>query len=179
MSRLFLAIDIADTVRDAIAARREPIPGVRWTRPENLHVTLRFIGDVKATEQEACRNRLSSVNSGSFVLTSTDALTLPRRGPARVLALAWAASDPLLHLHEATSTVLGEAIGLKRERRPYTPHVTVARFRDAKRAAVRHADAIVRRIPPSSFVVTEYSLYESHLTPQGARHTRLATYPLD
>ena len=83
MQRLFVAIDVPETVRAELAGLAEPLEGVVWTRPEQLHLTLRFIGETE--KREGLEAALERVRVEPFILPVGGIGVFPHRGPAKVL----------------------------------------------------------------------------------------------
>lgn len=178
MPRIFLAIDLPEAARQALRRLRPPAgTGVRPVKEGQLHLTLHFLGDVPAGEVPRLTNAVADIVFSPFTLSITGVGRFPPKGRASVL---WAGVSPcpaLLDLHRT----LGEALtaaGHAIERRPYTPHVTLARLtpqadRDLPaRYLADHADLRLPEITVSSFVV-----YESQRHNGGSRHIPLARVP--
>jgi len=183
-------MDLDAAARDGIVRAAEqlrPLPGgtkVTWTRPENLHVTMNFLGDVPQERiPEICelaRRGVSSASPGdSAVFAIGPMVCTPAGGRARMI---WApvrqGNDELAGLHAAVNVALASA-GLRTERRPFKGHVTVARIKSA--SDTRPIRAVVGDLPQGEFgtvQAAELTLYRSELTPQGPIYTRLAGIPL-
>ncbi len=196
--RLFVAVElpegwlralatVQDDLRRALAARAgvRGAPRLRWTRPEGVHLTLKFLGEVPAARREAIEAALARAvdappglelrlgNTGAFGIND-------RRGP-RVLWVGVSGDvEGLGRLFGQIDASLG-TIGFERERRSFAAHLTLARVPDdfpaGDRAAL--ADALVALPLPDapSFVVERVSLMRSHLNRDGARYERLASFP--
>lgn len=185
MPRLFVAIDLPAEVKSALSELRGAwqgkIPTARWSNPDNMHLTLRFIdADVPAEKVEPIKSALAGIRANHFTLALSGMGRFPpseKKAP-RVL---WAGITPdngLNALHNAVETAL-ETVGFPAEGRPFNPHITLARLKTHKPAP--EADAFLRAgsgFRTSAFRVDEFLLYESQLTPQGARYTHLGCYPL-
>lgn len=179
--RLFTAIDLPDPLRNDLASLsiEDELPA-RPTPPEQLHVTLRFIGETSKEQAERYREALADVDLPSVRCaphSSTPIGVLPSRRSPRVVMMELEKTDSLLALYDAVSSRL-EDEGLEPEERTYRPHVTLARLDDADPEAVHsflseHED---RSFPP--FQMDQFVLYESTLTPDGANHDPYAVYPL-
>jgi RNA 2',3'-cyclic 3'-phosphodiesterase len=185
--RLFVALEIPAAVRDNLAAQvaelRELSAKVtdrrpRWVRPENLHVTLKFIGEVSPTKLEGIRGALSAIRSNAPVEIKFCGLGFfPNEQHPRVL---WAGLDASANLSSLARDIDGalETQGIARERRAFTPHLTLARIEppgrhEKLRAAVQKNGA--REF--GSFQPREFHLVESKLKPSGAEYAALASYP--
>lgn len=185
--RLFVALEIPAAVRDNLAAQvaelRELSAKVadkrpRWVRPENLHVTLKFIGEVAPTKLAGIRDALSAIRSDAPVEIKFRGLGFfPNEQHPRVL---WAGLDASANLPPLAGDIDGalETQGIALERRPFTPHLTLARIEppglhEKLRAAIQKNGA--REF--GSFQTREFYLIESKLKPSGAEYTTLASYP--
>jgi 2'-5' RNA ligase len=185
--RLFVALEIPAAVRDNLTAQvaelRELSAKVadkrpRWVRPENLHVTLKFIGEVSPTKLEGIRDALSAIRSDAPVEIKFRGLGFfPNEQHPRVL---WAGLDASANLPPLAGDIDGalETQGIALERRPFTPHLTLARIEppglhEKLRAAIQKNGA--REF--GSFQTREFYLIESKLKPSGAEYTTLASYP--
>jgi 2'-5' RNA ligase len=150
----------------------------RWVRPENLHVTLKFIGEVSPTKLEGIRDALSAIRSDAPVEIKFRGLGFfPNEQHPRVL---WAGLDASANLPPLAGDIDGalETQGIALERRPFTPHLTLARIEppglhEKLRAAIQKNGA--REF--GSFQTREFYLIESKLKPSGAEYTTLASYP--
>ena len=186
--RLFVGIDIPETLRDQIAAYAEKLrdlaPDVRWVKPETLHVTLKFIGESQQVDE--IKTAISSVQSPAFEITFCDTGFFAPRQP-RVFWVGVHASDALPHLaarvDEATASV-----GIAPEQKPYKAHLTLAREGSGNPhqrgrgssglAALRDQIANLPQPDFGTMLATEFFLYQSQLSPQGARYTKLERYEL-
>src|SRR4051812_1588961 len=94
--RLFIALSPPAAVRNALAALSQPIPGINWTRPEQLHVTLRFLGDVPAEQIEPMLTRLGTVRVAPFILPVETLGSFPPTRPPRILWIGVGTGHPRL-----------------------------------------------------------------------------------
>jgi 2'-5' RNA ligase len=179
--RLFVAIEIPDEVKAQLAGLKTDLPGAVWVKPAALHVTLKFLGDgISAGRVPELTDSLNTVRGEPFMLALEGVGRFPpgERAPARVLWAGLAAPRELARLAAAVDVAMA-ALGFAPETRPFAPHLTLARLKDAHaRAEVaaflsRHAG--LRSAP---FPVQACALFSSQLTSQGAVYTRLAEFPL-
>jgi len=186
--RLFVALEIPVAVRDNLAAqikelRDLPAPladkRLRWVRPENLHVTLKFIGEVEAAKLDGIRSALTAIGLGAPVGLDFRGLGFfPAEEYPRVLWAGLRASGNLPVLARDIDRAL-EGQGIARDERAFTPHLTLARFEsrgfDEKlRAAIQKNSE--REF--GAFEAREFHLIQSRLKPSGAEYTFLAAFPL-
>lgn len=176
--RLFVAVDAPSPVVAALSAAMHPSPGFAWTRPEQLHLTLRFLGDTSAELVEPLRERLRTIRVASFILPVEGLGVFPPRGQPRVLWCGIGASHP--HLHQLRQhiddTIL--ALGIEADLRRFVPHFTLARLGAAAQPQLPHWLRGHRDFAAPPFRVDHFKLYASELRPEGAVHTVLEEYPL-
>lgn len=178
--RLFAAVEIPgrakDEVERAIAPWREQLPKARWVRPENWHVTVKFMGRTYPRlvdrVHEACRAAASTIRPFRVELDGLG--VFPRPKSARVF---WVGLRDQGGLSALASALDGE---LEREfppeKRPFSGHLTVARLNPP--APVDQAELEGAEVEASPFRVGELVLFQSHLSPKGARYEPLERFPL-
>ena len=177
MYRLFVAVDLPQETKEAVRAICRGLPEARWVPLEQFHLTLRFIGDTDDDMFVAIKTALGKVVGAPFDLALEGIGHFPPGRRARVLWVGMEQNETLTKLAKDVELAL-EMAGAPREERPFSPHITLARFREPPFGGIapfeeRHRDFA---LPP--FTVTAFYLYSSVLTPKGAIHTREATYPL-
>jgi RNA 2',3'-cyclic 3'-phosphodiesterase len=180
--RLFVAIEIAPEIRDRIvefiSTIRSQLGSARWSHPEGLHITLKFLGNVPDQKRRAIEKKLGSVKSPSFSMTIGDAGAFPNAKSPRVLWVGLDAPTDLARLAEQVDIAMS-SLGFEREQRVFTPHVTLARFNG--RGNKLNVGPALSSVPEAGFgtmTATEFHLYESKLSPQGSRYIKLASFPL-
>ena len=170
--RLFIAIPLPSEVREELAACAEPIRAIGWTRPEQIHLTLRFIGDVQPEAAVAIESGLAGIRVEPFILSLAGAGVFPPRGDPRVIWIGVGENPArLFQLRQQIDDSL-LARGVEVDLRTFHPHVTLARVRDG--AAPGAAREVVKRhrdyaSPP--FRVDSFQLIGSELLPSGPAHT--------
>lgn len=177
--RMFIAVDLPPDVRPRIAQLCQGIAGARWVRPEQLHITLRFLGDTPEEGLSDIRQRLRQVALPGFSLSLTGPGVFPparARKPARVLWLGLTPPAPLQALKLAIDGALGP--DPEAAQRGFSPHLTLARLdtrpgHDLDEFRARHAELSVGPFP-----VADFHLYRSTLRPEGALHEIVEIYPL-
>lgn len=183
--RLFVALDLPDELaqeveRHATEARRE-LPRARWVRPENLHLTLAFLGEVDAGDLPVLHEHLTPAFAGvaPFEMQLHQGGTFPPRRPARVAWIGIEADDELPQLALRVRTALQRAVGFEPDRRGFSAHLTVVRCKQPwRRREIERFERHFRGAVGRPFEVTEGVLYESVLSPGGARYRVLQRYPL-
>lgn len=176
--RLFIALTLPAAVRDALAAEAQPLPGVHWTTPEQLHMTLRFIGDVAADQIDPMIARLAGVQVAPFILPVEGLGTFPPNRPPRVLWIGAGSGHPrLFQLRQRIDDAL-LAGGLQLDVRTFQPHITLARCTENAAPAIAHWLHTHRDFLAPPFRVEAFDLYTSELRPTGAVHTLRHRFPL-
>ena len=178
MLRLFVAIALPETIRSRLALICGGVPGARWLSPETMHLTIRFIGEVQESRLGDIDLALSGVSAPGFELTLDGIGSFGNSGRPRVLWTGVARNPALDHLHGKIESALVRA-GLPPEGRKFTPHVTLARLRDAKRSRVGEFVAAHNPFQAGPIPVSEFTLFSSFLSQSGAIHTPEAVYPLE
>jgi 2'-5' RNA ligase len=194
--RLFVAIELPEAwkegleslqehMRAALRARFGDAVRPRWVRPESIHLTLKFLGATLPSRLAAIEEalRLAVPDAPGLTLSLGRAGSFAeRRAPRVILATVAGETERLGQLATRIETRLAAA-GWPRERRSFHPHLTLARMPDGIEDATRRLVAeVTGACPPPSvpaFRVDHVSLMRSHLGPGGARHERLAAYPVD
>lgn len=177
MPRLFIALDLPAEIKAAIRLLCTGLPGARWVPDEQLHLTLRFIGDLNPSLLVEVKDHLAEVRAKPFPLHLEGVGLFPPVGRPRVLWVGLKKSDALLELRTEVDRVL-EHLDIPPEKKKFAPHLTIARL--AKRpepllGAYLLAHNLFRQPP---FRVNSFRLYTSILRPAGAVHTCEAEYLL-
>lgn len=176
--RLFIALPLPIPVRTALAALARPLAGVTWTKPEQLHLTLRFLGDVPVSQHKAMIERLSALRVASFILPIEGLGTFPTKAPPRILWAGVGKGHPrLFQLRQRLDDAL-LAAGLALDLRTFHPHATLARCREDAAPAVAGWLRAHRDFEAPPFQVGSFELYASTLGPAGAVHTLKHRFPL-
>lgn len=180
--RLFVAIELSSEIRNALVAflgeLRGLAPKAKWVRGENLHVTLKFLGETDAVRLQAVQQTLAAVRSSEGVRLNFHGLGFfPNERRPRVLWVGMEASANLKTLAETIDQQM-HTLGFPLETRPFTPHLTLARFEPPGIPAQLGA-AIKQHASQefSSLNAGEFHLIESKLKPTGAEYTTLQSFP--
>ncbi len=177
--RLFIAIDLSEDLRSKLAALPHELPGAKWVKREQIHLTLRFLGEIAGEKAEEITTRLRVVEVPEFSLRlQSGGYFPPKSRNPRVLWLGTERAAPLVSLKEQIDEVLLE-LGIDPEERDFHPHITLARLKNAKAADVeRFITEKLRGFSAESLFVQNFILYESVLNNRGAEHTAIASYVL-
>lgn len=175
MHRLFVAIRPPEEVREKLLDLMEGVPGLRWQTDEQLHLTLRFIGEVERPVAEDVAVALGRIRFDPCDI----ALDGVGRFDQRRGGALWAGVSPKEQLKALAQKVerACQSAGLPPERRAYHPHVTLARW---SKAAPNLAPFIERHgsLRSEPWTIDHFTLYESHLTRDGAHYEAVAQYTL-
>jgi RNA 2',3'-cyclic 3'-phosphodiesterase len=181
--RLFVAIEPPETVRADLAALQAPLDGVAWTHPEQLHLTLRFIGETE--HREKIEAALERVRVEPFILPVEGIGVFPAKGPAKILWAGVGRAHPRLFQlrQQVDDALLSADLGIAMPN--FHPHFTLGRVtrppeeRDKQWLAAFDRWRKSREAfegPP--FKVAEFHLHASEPRAGGAVHTRLRSYAL-
>ena len=175
--RLFVALLPTEPVRAALTALMGDLARARWTPTDQLHITLRFIGDVSETSRQQIEDALDRVRVQPFFLGVEDTGRFPPRGHP---AVAWAGVASHPHLHQLRQQVDDRllATGVPFELRPFVPHFTLARTGEASVGAVEQWLKQHREFAGPVWRVDAFHLMASDLQPEGAVHRVLKTFAL-
>jgi 2'-5' RNA ligase len=176
MHRLFVAVRPPDPIRELLLDAMDDSADFRWQDDEQLHLTLRFIGEVDRPLAEDVANALSRIASDSFDLRVSGVGRFEQRNSGAL----WASVEPKAPVAALAAKVerACQSAGLEPERRAFHPHITLARWKGRRPHEVQ--DFLERRGALSSppFAVAEFALFESRLSRHGAHYEQVATYPL-
>lgn len=177
MYRLFVSVDVPDDVKQVLARLAGDVPGARWLEPDEIHLTVRFIGEVDGLVFDDVLSALDGVRLAPFTLVLRGVGHFPPRGEPRVLWAGVERSDALRALHDRVESAAVRA-GVEPERRKFSPHVTLARLRGTPARAVGSFVAMNGLFRSEPFVVDAFHLYSSSLSAKRAVHRVEASYPL-
>jgi 2'-5' RNA ligase len=183
--RLFTGIDLPDSVAGRVAAiveRLRPIARLRWSPPENLHITTKFIGEWPENALDRLQGVLASLPPHPpIAITLSGVGWFPNPRHPRFFWAGVHAGPALRQLAAETEQAL-EALGIVPEKRDYTPHLTLARMSEnVSRDDLRSLRQAVSELPDTDFgefQAVDFHLYRSDPAPNGSRYTILARFPL-
>jgi 2'-5' RNA ligase len=176
MLRLFVAIRPPIAIRERLLAAMGGVAGARWQSDDQLHLTLRFIGEVDRHAARDVDAALAAVHHPRFEIAVAGIGAFDRRGEPVALWAAVAPIEPLKILHNKIDQAIVRA-GLEPERRAFTPHITLARLPRGA-GPVKGLLETSGGLASPPFTVDAFSLFESRPTPEGAVYTRLERYSL-
>ncbi len=176
MIRLFVALPLPDAVAQSLFLVQSGLHNARWRKRENLHITLRFIGEVENHIAAEIDDMLSAIKAPGFDVQLHGMGSFGGRNPHSV----WAGVAPdqgLNHLQRKIEAAL-QRIGLPPEQRKFKPHVTLGKLRATPRQDIINYLADHALFSTASFTVKDFTLYSSHLSPNGSLYTPERVYPL-
>ena len=176
MPRLFTGIEIPEEVREEIARLRVPLPGGRWTEPENLHLTLRFVGDLDKPQATEFADGLETIDVDAFELRLAGLGTFGGNEPRSI----WAGveqSAPLEALARANDRA-ARAAGLPPDGRPFKPHVTLARLKYATPDEVARVLQRIGAFRSKPFIVARFVLFSAKPKVGGGPYAIEEAFPL-
>jgi len=176
--RLFVALFPSLPGREALVDLMDGVSRARWTAPDDLHLTLRFIGPVDEAQEAAIAESLESVRVHPFLLHLEGSGVFPPRGQPSVLWAGVGRGHPLLYQlrQQVDDRLLAVAPALAL--RPFVPHLTVGRVRDCSPESVAHWLKRHRDFTGPVWPVDAFALMASEPRPGGARYRTLRRYPL-
>lgn len=185
--RLFFAAMLPSEVQEKLGGLRAGLGALptraAWTAPENLHITLKFLGEVPDAQvnEVALAGKEALPPVGAMQLRADHLLFFPPGGNARVLGAGFSGDTQKLTEIAAAIEAACQRLGFPRENRAFTPHATLARFRDGLHAVhrpkIEEAFARLPRIAP--FELQAVQLVQSKLSPRGSEYAVVATLPLN
>ena len=176
MHRLFIAIRLPETIRDLLIDAMDDSADFRWQQDDQLHITLRFVGEVDRPVATDLEHALTRVRGEAFSLRVSGVGRFEKRAGGAL----WAGVEPRDHLAALAAKIerACQSTGLEPERRSFHPHITLARWRGRR---TRELAAFLERtsgLTSDPFEVREFVLFESRLSRHGAHYEEAATYPL-
>jgi 2'-5' RNA ligase len=180
--RLFIGISIPDNIIvtfGQLLADLRPTARIAWTRPENLHITTKFIGEFPESRLAELNSTISQIPSpGSIPITFPGLGWFPNPHSPRTLWAGVHAPDSLANLARVTDEAL-QTLGILPETKPYKAHLTLARVkRPDPLIALKRAIAELPSVNFGGFVATEHCLFQSEAGPSGSKYSILSRFPL-
>ena len=175
--RLFVALDLPEAAKEELTALQGGLPEARWTPPEQLHLTLCFIGETDGTLFLDIRDALAEIAAPALELRLTGLGFFPPRQTPRVLWAGVAENPGLTRLQKQVATLLRHT-GAELERRRFSPHITLARLGEGAQPRLQRYLGAHALFSGSPFAVEHFTLYSSILGRNGATHIPEAEYPL-
>jgi RNA 2',3'-cyclic 3'-phosphodiesterase len=176
MHRLFVAIRPPSTIRKLLLGAMGGISGARWQSEDQLHLTLRFIGEVDRHIAGDIHAALGAVHQPPFDLALNGIGAFERRGLAETVWAGVAPHAPLRALHKKVDAALAR-VGVAPDERAYLPHITLARLKRSSGPVGSLLESAGGLASPA-FAVDHFALFESDLTAEAAVYSMVERYPL-
>ncbi len=180
--RTFIAVAVPDMIRQEIGELESSLKGtgdVRWVRPESLHITLKFLGDVQEDRMESVFRAASVVSGhGAFMVSVSGLGRFPASGIARVLWVGIEQGAEELKDLAAALDGACASLGYSREKRPFSPHLTIGRVRSSRQFGALETAMKSLHYAGASFPVSHIHVMKSDLHPAGALYERLHSVQL-
>jgi 2'-5' RNA ligase len=176
MHRLFVAIRPPEPIRDLLIDAMDESPDFRWQHDEQLHLTLRFIGEVDRPLADDIAAALTRIHAERFSVRIAGTGRFEQRNSGSL----WAGVEPKAPVAALASKIERACVGLglEPERRAFHPHITLARWKGRRTREIADFLQRTRGLASEPFGVTEFILFESRLSRHGAHYEEAASYPL-
>lgn len=176
MIRLFTAIEIPEEVRRRMGLLCAGVPGARWVPPENMHLTLRFIGEVDGGLARDIAEELAEIEAPAFEMELNGIGYFGGKFP-RSIHVGIARNPAVAHLRDKIESKLVR-MGLPREERKFTPHVTIARLKGTAPERVGKYLTENNLFRAGPIAVDHFTLFSSFPTRNGSIYRAERIYPL-
>jgi 2'-5' RNA ligase len=177
MHRLFVAIRPPEAIRDLLIDAMDDSADFRWQDDEQLHLTLRFVGEVERPLADDLADALGRLRAPRMPLRVAGVGRFEQRNSGAL----WAAVEPKAPLAALAAKVdrTCQSVGLEPERRAFHPHITLARWKGRRTREVHDFLERRRGLASEPFAIDRFILFESHLSKHGAHYEEVASYDLD
>ena len=177
MYRLFVAIDPPEEIKNQLTELCFGLPGAKWVDPEQMHITLKFVGEVDGAVLREAREALEAIALDPFEVVVKGMGFFPPRGQPKLIWAGVESNDHLVQLRNKIESTLVRA-GLKPEKRKFAPHIRLANVKmtPPNRLVNYLGQFSLLKLPP--FEVSEFCLYSSFLSTERAIHEIDTVYPL-
>jgi RNA 2',3'-cyclic 3'-phosphodiesterase len=176
MPRLFIALEVPRNAAMSLSLLRGGLPGARWIDVENFHITLRFIGDIDGRTADEVVDRLDRIERPEFQLGLSGIGSFGSKKPHSVFAGVTQA--PEMHALQAEIERICQRLGLPADPRKFTPHVTLARLRNARPEDVAHYLTGRGNFYTNTFTVNRFVLMSSKESVGGGPYVTEEVFPL-
>lgn len=176
MHRLFVALRPPSAVRKILLGAMGGISGARWQNEDQLHLTLRFIGEVDRHRAGDIYAALGGIHQSPFALALSGIGTFERRGLTDTVWAGVTPHEPLRVLHKKVDAALAR-VGVAPDERAYLPHITLARLKRGSGPVGNLLESAGGLASPP-FTVDGFALFESDLTAEAAIYSVIERYPL-
>ena len=177
MHRLFVAIRPPEPIRDLLIDAMDDSADFRWQDEEQLHLTLRFVGEVDRPLADDLASALGRLRAEPFTIRIAGVGRFEQRSSGAL----WAGVEPKPPLAALAAKVerVCQSLGLEPERRAFHPHVTLARWKGRRTHELERFLASRQGLKSDEWRVDAFTLFESRLSRHGAHYEAVAAYPLN
>lgn len=179
MKRLFIAINLSNEMKEKLYSIVREIPDVKWVKKEQIHLTLRFIGDADDELFSRIKISLEKISWEQFYLGLVETGFFPNKKRPNVFWIGLGKNDALSNLKKRIDHIL-EQSGVPCEERNFLPHVTIARIKrrlsEKEISDFSDISRMIHTLNIQPFLVDRFFLYSSILTAEGAIHSIQAEY---
>lgn len=176
--RLFIALPISESIKTQLGELQQPMDGVHWQSPSQMHLTLKFLGETEEGQAQKLIDHLANIEHPAFFLTINRLGTFPQSKQPRVLWAGIKKNDSLTALHEKIEQ-LCTSLGFDPENRSFIPHITLARMKKVSREDITSFVNQHEQFHISDILIDKFVLYESRLDSDGATHHQLQSVKLE
>ena len=177
MIRLFISIEIPPIIRALLQAMGRSLHGARGVPEDQIHITLRFIGEVEGSVLQDIHEKLSSVHFDPFSIKIKGVGHFPPRGKPRVVWAGIEQNEHLTRLKKKIDAALNQA-GLPPDDRKFAPHITIARLNSSSLQRITEFLSGNSFLQFDEFEINSFHLYSSKLSHKGAIHICEESYSL-
>ena len=179
MIRAFIAVEVPDfpAIRDFISELKKTPARLKAVEPENLHITLKFLGDIAEEKAAELGDALKSIDANSFSFELESAGAFPGAKNPKVIWAGVKEDGSLSSLQRGVEEICA-SLGFEREKREFSPHLTVGRVKDRNTKGIRPVVERYSEVYFGTVDVKEVKLKKSFLTPQGPIYSDMASVPL-
>jgi len=176
MHRLFVAIRPPAAIRGLLLGAMGGISGARWQNDDQLHLSLRFVGEVDRHRAGDVHAALGAIHHAPFKIALNGLGAFDRRGLPETVWAGVTPHEPVKALHKKVDAALVR-VGIEPEQRAYLPHITLARL---KRSSGPVGNLLEQSggLASAPFTVDSFALFESDLTQEAAVYSIIERYPL-
>ncbi len=178
MQRLFVAVDLPESVKAQLKLLCVDVVGAKWVSHPQMHLTLRFIGDADEAQQTQIQMGLATVRATPFKMALQGIGQFPPKGKPRVIWVGIQADAELHTLQKRIEQTIS-SIGFEPADHAFSPHITLARFRmPPSTEQVQRYFALHQTFKTEPFEVEQFILYSSQLMPSGSVYRQEGVFPL-
>lgn len=179
MLRIFLGLSIPSSIKIQLSALQGGVPGAQWVDPENYHITLKFIGDVDEVAKEDIAEALEDLSFPTFKINLQGIDIFSKGNDPHHLWVKPMPEEPILQLNRKIENHLENHLHLKKDTHKFTPHLTIAKLKNSNSNKVGQFMQWHNLFKTITFEITEYTLFQSFLTPNGSIYKPLDIFSLD